>query len=148
MDNDLTLELKRGDFGQYLLTHPGASRDEIIAELLRIAVDKRSSPPGRGLIVHDDTGGDYPLDEFLKLVRHEIETGVIHPARRAKIVIDLPPDAAKELDQLMRQTGDDPTALFQKSLALYRLAKEAIRGGKSVGIVSDPESLETRFVGL
>lgn len=70
------------------------------------------------------------------------------PAHHARIVIDLPPDAAMELDQLMRQTGDDPTALFQKSLALYRLAKEAIRDGKSVGTASNPESLETQFVGL
>jgi hypothetical protein len=69
-----------------------------------------------------------------------------HPA--SKIIIDLPPDAAMELDQLMRQTGDNPTALFQKSLALYKLAKQAISEGKSVGTASDPESLETRFVGL
>jgi hypothetical protein len=68
-----------------------------------------------------------------------------HPTR---IIIDLPPEAAMELDQIMLQTGDDITALLQKSLALYRLAKEAIRDGKSVGTASDPESLETQFVGL
>jgi hypothetical protein len=74
--------------------------------------------------------------------------GQFHPAYHSKIVIDLPPDATMQLDQLMRQTGDDPTALFQKSLALYRLVTEAIREGKAVGTASDPDSLETRFTGL
>src|SRR5438552_2578580 len=52
------------------------------------------------------------------------------------------------LNHLMRQTGDTPTELFHKALALYKLATDAIREGKEVWIVSTPDSLETRFVGL
>ena len=78
MDPDLTLELKRDDFGRYLLKNPKASRSEIVAELLRLANDKRQGFPGGGLVIHDESGSDYPLDVFRELVRHEIETGVIH----------------------------------------------------------------------
>ncbi|SRR5579871_6281216 len=64
-------------------------------------------------------------------------------------VLEFPPEAAAELDQLMRQTGDDdPTLLFQKALALYKFAVDATREGKEVGIASTPDCLETRFVGL
>ena len=52
------------------------------------------------------------------------------------------------LDQLMQQSGDSPAELFHKALALYKLAKDAIRDGKDVGIASTPDCLETRFVGL
>jgi hypothetical protein len=64
-------------------------------------------------------------------------------------ILEFPPDAAAELDQLMRETGDDDaTLLFRKALALYKLAKDAIREGKQVGVASTPDCLETRFIGL
>jgi hypothetical protein len=66
-----------------------------------------------------------------------------------RYVLDITPDAAAELDQLMRQTGDDDaTTFFRKALALYKLALDAAREGKEVGIAATPDSLETRFVGL
>jgi hypothetical protein len=74
--------------------------------------------------------------------------GKFHPSLQTKIVIDLPPEAAMMLNQLMRETGDDTTELFRKALALYRLAKDAIREGKHIGVAATPDCLETRFVGL
>jgi hypothetical protein len=39
-------------------------------------------------------------------------------------------------------------ARFRKALGLYKLAEEAKREGKAVGIAETPDSLETEFVGL
>jgi hypothetical protein len=78
MDPDLTLELKRDVFGRWFLKNPGASRNELVDALLGLANDKRQSSPGRGLVIHDDTERDYPLDQYLELVQAEIEAGVIH----------------------------------------------------------------------
>jgi hypothetical protein len=71
---------------------------------------------------------------------------VVHPHTR--IIIDLPPEAAKQLDELRQKTGDSHSDLFRKALTLYKLAREAVEAGKSVGVAETPDSLETRFVGL
>jgi hypothetical protein len=63
-------------------------------------------------------------------------------------LIHLSPEAADELNQLMAQTGDSPTQLFRKALGLYKVAKQAIREGKAVGIADTADSLESRFVGI
>ena len=52
------------------------------------------------------------------------------------------------LNELMSRTGDSPSSLFRKALGLYKLAEEANREGKAVGIASTPDALETEFVGL
>ena len=57
-------------------------------------------------------------------------------------------EAAKALNQLIQQTGDSPTDLFRKAIALYKVTKEAIQEGKVVGIAETEDGLETRFVGL
>jgi len=67
---------------------------------------------------------------------------------RTRIVLDLPAEAAKALKDLISKTGDDPVGLFRKALGLYKLAEEAKRQGKAVGIATTREALETEFVGL
>jgi hypothetical protein len=67
---------------------------------------------------------------------------------RVKVTLDLSPEAARALDELIGQTGDTPSDLFRKALGLYALAEEAKREGKAVGIAATPDSLETEFVGL
>jgi hypothetical protein len=52
------------------------------------------------------------------------------------------------LKDLISKTGDDPVGLFRKALGLYKLAEEAKRQGKAVGIATTREALETEFVGL
>ena len=77
--------------------------------------------------------------------------GVIRPApdpSHTLFLIDLSPEAAEELKQLMAQTGDKPTELFRKALGLYKVTKEAIQQGKAVGIAETEDCLEYRFVGL
>jgi hypothetical protein len=65
-----------------------------------------------------------------------------------RIIIDFPPEAAREFKQLMHQTGDDLPNLVRKALGLYKLSKEAVREGKFVGIADAEDSLETEFVGF
>jgi hypothetical protein len=65
-----------------------------------------------------------------------------------RIIIDLPPEAAKEFKRFMHETGDDLPDLIRKALGLYKLSKEAVQEGKFVGIVEAEDSLETEFVGF
>jgi predicted transcriptional regulator len=67
---------------------------------------------------------------------------------RTSIAIELSPEAARSLNELMSRTGDSPSDLFRKALGLYKLAEEAKQKGKAVGIATTPEALETEFVGL
>ena len=57
---------------------------------------------------------------------------------RTGIVIELIPEANRTLDELMRRTGDNLTDLFRKAIGLYKLAEEAKRDGKAVGIATTP----------
>jgi hypothetical protein len=68
--------------------------------------------------------------------------------RRGRIIIDLPPEAAREMNELIQQSGNSPTDLFRKALGLYELSKEAVREGKAVGIAETADCLETEFVGI
>jgi len=64
------------------------------------------------------------------------------------IAIELTPEANQELDELMQRTGDSLSDLFRKAIGLYKLAEEAKREGKVVGIAKTRDALETVFVGL
>jgi hypothetical protein len=66
----------------------------------------------------------------------------------AKVTLDLSPEVTEWLNRLMNQTGESPSDLFRKALALYKLAKEAVREGKAVGVAENADSLETEFIGL
>jgi hypothetical protein len=62
--------------------------------------------------------------------------------------LDLSAETTQALNELMSRTGDSPSDLFRKALGLYKLAEEAKREGKAVGVAETPDSLETKFVGL
>jgi hypothetical protein len=66
----------------------------------------------------------------------------------SQFILHLTPEAANELNELMAQTGDTPTQLFQKALGLYKVTRQAIQEGKAVGIAETPDSLESEFVGI
>jgi hypothetical protein len=74
--------------------------------------------------------------------------GLGNPSVRMGIAIELTPEANRALDELMQRTGDSLSDLFRKAIGLYKLAEEAKREGKAVGIATTPDSLETEFVGL
>lgn len=70
------------------------------------------------------------------------------PLSFLRIIIDLPPEAARQFQQLIDQTGDSPTEFFRKAISLYKLSKDAVQEGKYVGITETEDSLETEFVGI
>jgi len=67
---------------------------------------------------------------------------------QTRVTLDLTPAAAQALNDLMRQTGDNPSELFRKAIGLYALAERAKRQRKAVGIATNREVLETEFVGF
>ena len=75
-------------------------------------------------------------------------TGMFEASPQTRVTLDLTPEAASPLNELMRQTGDTPSDLFRKALGLYALAERAKRQRKAVGIVTNREALETEFVGF
>ena len=60
-------------------------------------------------------------------------SAVLGVGPRTRITLDLSPEAAKALDDLIGRTGDTPSDLFRKALGLYALAEEAKRKGKPSG---------------
>lgn len=80
--------------------------------------------------------------------RVERTSGGPEDLSQMRIVIDLPPEAAREIKQLVHETGDALPHLIRKALGLYKLSKEAVREGKYVGITGTEDSLETEFVGF
>jgi hypothetical protein len=65
-----------------------------------------------------------------------------------RIIIDLPPEAAREFKEFVHQTGDTLPDLLRKALGLYKLSKEAVQEGKFVGIAEMEDALDTEFVGF
>jgi hypothetical protein len=65
-----------------------------------------------------------------------------------KITLDLSPEARDLLNQLLNQTGDTPDDLFRKAIGLYKVAQDAHKEGKAVGVATSPDVLETEFVGF
>lgn len=52
------------------------------------------------------------------------------------------------LESIAEDTGTQRTDVIRQALALMKVAHEAKRKGKRIGLVSDPEKLETEIVGL
>ena len=62
--------------------------------------------------------------------------------------VQLAPDLAKQLQELAASTGTTLTDIMGQAIALMFAAHDAKEQGRHVGIASDPERLDTEFVGL
>jgi hypothetical protein len=58
------------------------------------------------------------------------------------------PKAFDKLEELARASGESLEKVISKAFALYAEAADATRSGKTVGIASTPDVLETEFVGF
>jgi hypothetical protein len=66
-----------------------------------------------------------------------------------KVTIELSKDALDLVKGIVNQTNDDPSDVFRKALALYKLALDAHKEGKHVGIAATTDNpLDTEFVGF
>lgn len=63
-----------------------------------------------------------------------------------RLMLDLTDEGVEALNQLLSDLGDPPELLFRKALGLLRYTLDAQREGKYVGVVADPDVLETEFV--
>lgn len=52
------------------------------------------------------------------------------------------------LETIAEDTGTQRSDVIRQALALMKVAHEAKRKGKHIGLVSDPQQLETEIVGL
>jgi len=52
------------------------------------------------------------------------------------------------LDKIAGETGTNRSDVIRQALALMKVAHEAKRNGKRLGLVTDPSKLETEIVGL
>lgn len=71
MFGDILIEMRRDDALLYYREHPDASLDQMTQGFLTLANDKRLGPPGAGVLIHDESGRDWPVGAF---VRHEAKT--------------------------------------------------------------------------
>jgi predicted transcriptional regulator len=52
------------------------------------------------------------------------------------------------LDKIADETGSNRSEVIRRALALMKVAHEARQRGKRLGLVSDPDKLETEIVGV
>ena len=52
------------------------------------------------------------------------------------------------LEKIAGETGTNRSEVIRQALALMKVAHEGKKRGKRIGLVSDPEKLETEIVGL
>jgi metal-responsive CopG/Arc/MetJ family transcriptional regulator len=72
--------------------------------------------------------------------------------RMAQQKVRLNLQVSAELNQMLETIAEDTGAqrsdVIRQALALMKVAHEARRNGKHIGLVSDPQKLETEIVGL
>lgn len=67
---------------------------------------------------------------------------------KVRLNLQLSQELNKALDEITESTGGNRTDVIRQALALMKVAHEAKRKGKHLGLVSDPEKLDTEIVGL
>lgn len=65
-----------------------------------------------------------------------------------RVSMTMSPETFDTLTRLADLTGQGLDDVVSKAFLLYKVAVEAQREGKAVGIAPTPDSLETEFVGL
>ena len=53
-----------------------------------------------------------------------------------------------DLDEMADSTGSNRTEVIRQALALMKIAHQARREGRHLGLVSDPSKLDTELVGI
>jgi Ribbon-helix-helix protein, copG family len=69
-------------------------------------------------------------------------------ADKVRLNLQLSQELNKTLDEISESTGSNRTDVIRQALALMKVAHEAKRKGKHLGLVSDADKLDTEIVGL
>lgn len=68
--------------------------------------------------------------------------------QKTRMNFQVSPEVSKMLSSIAEETGSNRTEVIRQALALMKVAHDAKRRGKHIGLASDPSSLETEIVGL
>ncbi|MBW0003460.1 MAG: ribbon-helix-helix protein, CopG family [Hyphomicrobiales bacterium] len=68
--------------------------------------------------------------------------------KKERMNLQVSPELSKLLNGIADETGSNRTEVIRQALALMKVAHDAKRRGKHIGLTSDPSKLETEIVGL
>lgn len=68
--------------------------------------------------------------------------------QKVRLNLQLSQELSQVLDEIAESTGGNRTDVVRQALALLKVAHEAKRKNRHLGIVADPEKLDTEIVGL
>ena len=73
----------------------------------------------------------------------------LEPGQGYSLLLTFSEELGARLDELVRRSGDSRADVLNRAIGLYKAVSDAIREGKRVGFVDDPEiELDTEIVGL
>lgn len=67
---------------------------------------------------------------------------------RVRLNLEVAPELYRDLAQIAQESDTSMTNVVRLSLALYKVCHDAKRGGKHIGLTTDPDKLDTLIVGL
>jgi hypothetical protein len=68
--------------------------------------------------------------------------------QKVRLNLQVSAELNQMLETIAEDTGAQRSDVIRQALALMKVAHEARRKGKHIGLVSDPQKLETEIVGL
>jgi hypothetical protein len=81
-------------------------------------------------------------DTVEKDVTNQNASGTVERPKRKRLNLDLAPDAYALLEKLARDSGKNMADVLRTGLALYGIAQEEARKGRSLGVVQDDKVIK------
>jgi hypothetical protein len=69
-------------------------------------------------------------------------------AEKVRLNLQVSNELNNVLEEIADSTGSTKTDVIRQALALMKVAHNAKRNGKHLGVVEDPDKLDTEIVGL
>jgi hypothetical protein len=69
-------------------------------------------------------------------------------AAKVRLNLQVSEQLNSDLEAMADSTGSNRTEVIRQALALMKVAHQARRDGKHLGLVSDPSKLDTELVGI
>jgi metal-responsive CopG/Arc/MetJ family transcriptional regulator len=69
-------------------------------------------------------------------------------AEKVRLNLQVSEQLNSDLEEMADSTGSNRTEVIRQALALMKIAHQARREGRHLGLVSDPSKLDTELVGI
>ena len=69
-------------------------------------------------------------------------------AEKVRLNLQVSSELNAVLEEIAEDSGSNKTDVIRQALALMKVAHHAKRNGKHLGLVADPDKLDTEIVGL